>query len=284
MRIGFITQLLWDRYGPFWRRLFEEAGSEVAFADPQAVTELLEDQRTASVSGLSFQLAVAQALALQESDLLVAPSLNAGSESRRGGGQDPWVSDFPGALGTVRGLPPVLGVPAWLAGEQQSLVVETLQQITRDPGRVRRVWDRHRSALKHEPLSEPSWTTAAGRKTVGVVGQPWHLDPLLVGLVTPEGTRAIGQQQIDPFKLREEGSRVDPLMVPTDQEVLGAVRLFSRRGSISALHLIVDETSGSDLWLRERVAKHASKPLTVHRLADLLSGGAPQLLADRETN
>ena len=271
MRLGFVTQLLWHRYGPFWRRLFEEAGVEVHFPEAERVGRNLDDPRIRSVSGLAFRLAVAQALALQDVDLIVAPSLNAGSDSQRGGGQDPWISDFPAALGTIGGLPPVLGVPALPAPEQQSLVIETLQQLTRDPGRVKRVWDRHRSALKHEPLPAPSWTTAAGRRTIGVVGQPWLLGSDLVGLVTPEGVRAIGQGQLDPLLLREEGSRVDPLMIPTDQEVLGAVHLFSRRGSISGIHLIVDETSGADIWLRERAIKQSSKPVEVHSLEGLLS-------------
>ena len=276
MRVGFVTQLLWERYGAFWQRLFEEADVEVHFPEEERVREKLDDPRVRSVPGVSFRLAVAQSLALLQVDLLVAPSLNPGSEARRGGGQDPWIADFPGALATVGGLPPVLGVPALLAPEQQSLVVETLQQLTRDPGRVRRVWDRHRSALKHEAKPAPSWTTAAGRKTIGVVGQPWLVRERLIDQVRPDDVRAIGQGQLDPLLLRDEGARVDPQMIPTDQEVLGAVRLFSRRGSIAELHMIVDESSGADIWLRERALKQAGKPLIVHRLEELL--GAPEEL------
>ncbi|MEX2534014.1 MAG: hypothetical protein WD273_00320 [Trueperaceae bacterium] len=279
MRIGFVTQLLWDRYGAFWHHLFEEIGAEVAVPDSESVPGFLDDSRVTSVPGLAFQLAVAQALTLQECDLLVVPSLNAGSESRRGGGQDPWVSDFPGALGTLRGIPPVLGVPAWLAAGQETLVVESLQQIVRDATRVRRVWDRHRSRLRHEPLSDPGWGTAAGRKTVGVLGQPWLLNDDLASRVAPAEARVIGQHKIDPFRLREEGSRLDPRMIPTDQEALGAARLFSRRGTVSELHLIIDVTSGSDLWLQDRITKHAGKPLVVHSLQEIITDGSFELLA-----
>ncbi|HEX7002834.1 MAG TPA: hypothetical protein VF168_01445 [Trueperaceae bacterium] len=272
MRIGFVTQLLWERYGPFWQRLFEEAGVEVLFPDEEKALASLDDDRVRSVSGASFRLAVAQALSLAQVDLLVAPSLNPASEARRGGGQDPWVSDFPAALGTIGGLPPVLGVPALLAPEQQTLVVETLQQLIRDPGRVRRVWDRHRAALRHEPVPPPSWTTVAGRKTIGVVGQPWLLRSQLVERVAPEGVTAIGQHRLDPLLLREEGERIDPRMIPTDREVLGAVRHFSRRGSVSELHLVIDETSGADIWLRERALKQSAREIVVRPLTELVSG------------
>lgn len=271
MRIGFVTQLLWDRYGSFWERLLEDAGAEVHMPEPGKVKEKLADSRVRTVPGLAFRIAVAQALSLPHVDLLVAPSLNSGSEALRGGGQDPWVSDFPAALGTVGGVPPVLGVPALLDFEQQSLVVETLQQLTRDPGRVRRVWDRHRAGLRHISAPAPSWTTAAGRKTIGVVGQPWLLHPELIRRLTPDEVRSIGQQQLDPLLLREEGARVDAQMIPTDQEVLGALRLFSRRGTVSELHMIVDQSSGADIWLRERALKQAVKPLIIHRLDELLA-------------
>ena len=272
MRVGFLTQLLWDRYGSFWQRLLEDAGVDIHFADEERVREKLKDPRVRAVPGYAFRLAVAQAVALMQVDLLVAPSLNPGSEARRGGGQDPWISDFPGALGTIGGLPPVLGVPALLAPEQQSLVVETLQQLTRDPGRGRRVWDRHRAALRHEPRPQPSWSAPAGAELVGVVGQPWLIRPGLVAKLAVDGARVVSQGQLDPLRLREEGERVDPLMIPTDQEVLGAVRHFSRRGSVARIHMLVDESSGADIWLRERALKQTAKPLKVHRLEELLSG------------
>ncbi|MEX2540456.1 MAG: hypothetical protein WD314_01565 [Trueperaceae bacterium] len=280
MRVGFVTQLLWTRYGKFWRMLLEEAGVEIIMPDREQTLQALESPRVAAVPGLAFKLAVAQAFSLERADVIVAPSLNAGSESQRGGGQDPWVADFPAALATLGGLPPITGVPAWLEPQQETLVIETLQQVARDPGRVRRVWDRHRAGLRVQSIREPAWgRIAAGRGTVGVVGQPWLLDDELVAKVVPDKTDGIGQHRLDPGRLRAEGSRIDPRMTPTDREVLGAARLFSRRGNVDELHLIIDESSGADLWLRDRVAKHGSKALVVHELKALLAGaGAEELL------
>jgi hypothetical protein len=282
MRVGFVTQLLWDRYGRFWRRLLEEAGSEILIPDREQTLLALQSPRVAAVPGLAFRLAVAQAFALERADLIIAPSLNAGSESQRGGGQDPWVADFPGALATMGGLPPVTGVPAWLEPSQETLVIEILQQVARDPGRVRRVWDRHRFGLRGDELKEPSWNKAPGSVIVGVVGQPWLLSDELLAKVVPAGARGIGQHRLDPKSLRQEGARVDPRMTPTDREVMGAVRLFSRRGTVTALHMIVDEGSGPDLWLRDRVSRHATKEVTVHGLSDLLGGAAPEGLLSEE--
>lgn len=279
MRVGFVTQLLWHRYGGFWRRIFEDAGADVLFASSEEVLARLEDRRLAAIPGLSFRLAAAQALVLAGADVIVAPSLNAGSEAQRGGGQDPWIADFPAALGTVGGLPSVLGVPAWLSPDQESLVVSSLQQATRDGALTKRVLGKRRAELRREKPPEPAWGTApAGQSVVGLVGQPWLLTPALLARAAPSDSRVISQQQLDPLTLREQGSRVDPRMIPTDQEVLGAVQLLSRRGSVSELHLIIDESSGSDLWLRDRVAKQTSKKLFVHGLGNLLAGEGPESL------
>jgi hypothetical protein len=277
MRVGFVTQLLWDRYGRFWSRLLEDAGVEILFPDREQTLLELQSPRVAAVPGVAFRLAVAQAFALERADLILAPSLNAGSESQRGGGQDPWVADFPGALATMVGLPPVTGVPAWLEPSQETLAIETLQQVARDPGRVRRIWDRHRAGLHPDTVKETSWSRSpAGGGVVGVIGQPWLLSDELLEMVVPQGVRGISQHRLDPELLREEGSRVDPRMTPTDREVMGAARLFSRRGVVGALHMIVDEGSGPDLWLRDRVSRHATKAVEVHGLSALLGEAGPE--------
>lgn len=283
MRIGFVTQLLWHRYGGFWLRLFEEAGAEILLPDREVAAGFLDDPRVAAVPALSFRLAIAQAFALQEADVIVAPSLNWRDESPRGGGQDPWVADFPGSLGTLGGLPTVLAVPAWLASDQESLVVESLQQVVRDSGSLRRVWTRHKAGLRHDPLREPSWGAGPpGRATVAVVGQPWLLTEALVGRAVPAEARSIPQYLVDPFRLREEGSRVDPKMIASDREVMGAAHLFARRGNVDELHLVVDEGSGADLWLRDRIVKQTNKPTVVHRLRDLLGDEEPGWLLAQE--
>lgn len=274
MRVGFITQLLWERYGGFWARLLEDAGAEVRKPDPERTLALLGDERVSGVPGRAFRLAVAQALALSDCDLVVAPSLNHGSVSQRGGGQDPWIADFPGAVATLGGLPPLLAVPAWLDPAQESLAFGAIQQLSNEPGRARRIWDRHRSGLHHEPLAEPSWgAQAAGGAGAGVLGQPWLVNDEVVNLLLPAASGVVAQHRVDPFRLRGEGSRVDPRLVPTDQEAVGAAHLFSRRGAIRELHLVVDESSGADLWLRDRIRRSTEKPLVTHELRDLLPDG-----------
>lgn len=277
-----MTQLLWNRYGGFWQRLLEDAGAEVLMPDLEQAQAALELPRVAAVPGLALRLAVAQAFSLERADVIVAPSLNAGSESARGAGQDPWIADFPGALATLGGLPPIIGVPAWLAPEQETLVIETLQQVGRDLGRLRRVWDRHRAGLHPERRAEPGWSGPAGRKTVGVLAQPWLLTDELAARATPEGVHMISQHRLDPAVLRQEGARLDPRMTPTDLEALGAARLFSRRGSVSELLMIVDETSGSDRWLHSRVVKNVSKPVAVRKLSELLDQGSASKIAAAE--
>ena len=118
MRVGLITQLLWPRYGDFWTKLLVGAGLEPVYAQDDAVRRALTDPRLGSVPGTAFRLAAAQALAL-DADVIVAPELNPGESATRGGGQDAFIADFPGALvATLGGLPPVLGVPASLVGRR----------------------------------------------------------------------------------------------------------------------------------------------------------------------
>ena len=281
MRIGFVTQLLWDRYGDFWVRLLEDAGAQIEFPDPERTLSLFADDRVKRASGTGLKLAVAQALALAHTDLILAPALNHAAESTRGGGQDPWIADFPAALATTGGLPRVTGVPAWLDAGFKGRVVEILQTVTHDPGSTRRLLDRHRSGLRTGGKPRPRGGDAnppAGALGIAVLGQPWNLVSDVLAVVTPEGAYPLLQNELAPDRLREEGERADPKAIPSDQEVLGAARLLSRRGSVAELHMIVDEESGSDLWLVDRVDRLSHKPVVRRSLAELLEGQPDRLL------
>lgn len=270
MRVGFITQLLWPRYGDFWVKLVAAAGLEPVYASSERVRQSLDDPRLESVPGTAFRLAAAQALALP-ADVIFAPDLNPGESATRGGGQDAFIANFPEALATTfGGLPPVLGIPASLTGEGlESLVVGTLLNLTHDPGLVRRVWERQRSRARAPRLAEPRWrVNPSAGGTVGVVAQPWLLSDVLAQRVA--GSRHfVAQHQLDPEGLRDEGRRVDARVVGTDLEVLGAARLLGRKGSVEALVMIADETSGADAWLVAQVQRHATKPLSVSYLQRL---------------
>src|SRR5690625_1634684 len=127
MRIGFLKTLLYSRYGDFWLALARDAGAEPVFADPEDVLRHNAGNLAAEVPASGFRLATAEALALAHCDIIVVPGLNYGLESTRGGGQDPWVSDFPEALAATSGLRNIFAVPAWLDPSMTDLVVTFLQ-------------------------------------------------------------------------------------------------------------------------------------------------------------
>ncbi len=264
MRVGFITQLLWSRYGDFWVKLVSEAGLTPVYAPDEGVRRHLADARLGAVPGTAFRLAAAQALAL-DADVIFAPELNPGESATRGGGQDPFVADFPEALATtLGGLPPVTGIPSSLTGEGlESLVVSTLLNLTRDPGLVRRTWERLRKQAKAPRLPEPRWRVRPSEGgTVGVLGQPWLLNDTLVRRVVGE-SHPVSQHQLEPTLLRDEGRRVAERLVSTDLEVLGAARFLGRKGSVERLIVIADETVSADAFLVTQVKKLVYKPLSV---------------------
>lgn len=264
MRVGFITQLLWPRYGDFWTKLVSGAGLEPVYAPSDRVRRALADPRLNGVPGTAFRLAVAQALAL-DADVIFAPDLNPGESATRGGGQDAFIANFPETLATtIVGLPPVVGIPVSLSeAGLEGLIVSTLLKLTHDAGLVRRVWERQRSAARAPRLPELKWRVLpSGGGRVGVVGQPWLLSDALVQRATGE-SHAVSQHQLEPDLLREEGRRADDRLVGTDTEVLGAARFLGRKGSVERLLMIADETSGTDAWLVSQVQKTVYKPFSV---------------------
>jgi hypothetical protein len=273
MRIGFVTRLLWDRYGRFWRRLVEAAGADVVLPDPERVAAAAADRRLDAVSGRAFREAAGQALALSGVDRLVVPELNPGYEGSRGSAQDPFVADFPGALAqVVPGLPPLVAVPADLAApDLESRAVALLTAVAPSHGAIRRVWETHRADAKPvRPAGLPG--AGAERRTIALVGQPWHLDEALRVRLERGGERLLSAHQLAPRDLREEGWRADPELAPTDAEALGAVRRFARRGDVRALRMPVDPDSGADAWLARKARAWSRRPLETVPLA---GDGAP---------
>lgn len=270
MRVGFVTQLLWNRYGPLWRRLVTDVGAEVVL--PPNEPNSTHHVRLEQIPGLAFRLAAAQALALADCDLLIVPDLNPAADSPRGGGQDPWIASFPEALpNAVSGLPPLIPVPAGSSGDLEGLVIETLFRLSRDAAAVRRSWQRHRSAATapSRPLRWPA--AAAGVRTVALVCQPWLSSDALAAAVLGDSpdTRVLAQHTIDPQSLRREGERLDQELIATDLEVLGAARLFSRRAGVDEVRAVIDHESGADVWLARRIETSIRKPFTRVALQDL---------------
>jgi len=274
VRVGFVTQLLWHRYGPFWQQLAEAAGAETVLPTLEGVQGALRDAAVQAVPGAAFRLAAAQAVSLAEDvDLLVVPKLIRESDVSRGAGQDPWIADFGGALrSTVPGLPPFTAVQADLDPGVESAAVAFLQGLTREAVQVGRIWGRVRTQAKPYRPAPVTWNYRPGElATVALLGQPWLLNDELAAAVAGEGEHVVSQHRLDPQELREEGHRADPQLVDSDAEVLGAARLAARRSAVSRLRLIVDAGAGSDAWLARRVEKTVHKAVQVISLQDALA-------------
>ena len=281
MRVGFITQLLWSRYGELWTKLVAGVDAEPVMPDAERVMRTMNDRRLEGIPGTAFRLAAAQALALHDTDLIIAPDLNPNEESTIGGGQDAWIASFPEALATtLSGLPSVVGVPASLDGNLETVAISTLHGISRDASQVRRVWERNRSLTRPTRQPEPRWEVRPSeRETVGLVGQPWLLSDALSERIASDERHVVSQQQLERTVLREEGRRVDARFIGTDAEVVGAARFLGRKGSVTRLIMILDRTSGTDLWLRERVERVVHKPMLVRFLDEVLE--PQELLANQ---
>lgn len=282
MRIGFVTQLLWERYGPFWKKLLADAGAEIVMPDPGRVRSLLSDARLDPVPALAFRIAVAQALVLVDADLVVVPDLAGEEEVDRGSGQDPWIANLSYTLrATVGGLPRLLPVPAQLSPAVEGRAVEILHQFTRDPVQVRRVWDRNRVLARPPQRRDLPQVPMSDRCSVGVLGQPWLLGPPLLRILEAEGISLVAQSQFAPESLRSEGGRLEMALLPTDCETLGAALLLSRRGDVERL-MVVQDRSGADGWLLRAIRRLSHKPVIGRLLSELPGGGVDPLLASGE--
>lgn|GEM_PF-581477 len=285
VQVGFVTQLLWSRYGALWMRLARDAGAEVRVADVDAVREALGDPRLAAITPVVFRLAAAQAAALGDVDVLLVPDLHAGAAGEdagagrlgRGASADPWIADFPDALrAAIAGLPPLVPVPATLGPGIEGAAVTALQNLLHDAHAVRRIWARRRAEARPPRPRPPRWTLLPGeRRTVGLLGQPWLLSDGLAARSADEGDHVVAQHRLDPGQLLEEASRLEETLAPTDAEVLGAARLFDRRGGVDRVRFLVDRGSGADAWLADRLRALLRKPLEVRYLQDVLGDADP---------
>jgi hypothetical protein len=279
MRVGFIKQLLWERYGQVWQNLLSGVETDILEATPDKTLQQFESVPT-DISGLSFKLAVAEALALGEADLLIVPDLNPSETVQRGSGQDPWIASFPEALQRIAGLPPIVKVPATLEANLEPLILETLLSVKRDPAKVRLVYERNLPNLKAKRYTEPRWTKLPGQQeTAAVIGQPWLVTSQVLALLNFSETHLVSQQQLSPASLKDEAKRLEQRLIATDAEVLGAAHFFNRKGTVDKLFMMVDNTSGADVWLEKQVRKMVSKPLEVVYVQDLLAGDISRLLS-----
>lgn len=278
MRVGFVTRLLWDRYGPFWRRLLSSVGADVVLPEAEEVARWADDDRLDAVSGVAFREAAAQAIALAACDRIVVPHLNPGYEGARGSAQDPFVADFPGALAQViPGLPGLLAVPAELNLDRiEGRAIEVLTLVAPSSAQVPRAWQTHRADARppRAPGLPPDVAGGASR-TVALIGQPWHLAPKAERRYGARAERLVAASRFAPGELREEGWRIDPKLAPTDAEALGAARRLGRRPGVDRVRMIVDRSSGADAWLERRAREQVRHRFEVVELAPDASPSGP---------
>jgi hypothetical protein len=283
VRVGFLTHLLWDRYGPFWETLVRSVGAEVVHADRNEVVARLADARVSEADALVFKLAIAASLALDDVDCLVVPQLLVEDGTSRGAAQDPWIAALPMMLErSVPGLPAVVGVPVRLDGEIETLAVSFLRRLTGDVGAIRRAWSTHRLEVR-PPRRPATAATPAGVLSSALLGSPWWATERVLAATPFAGEPSVGPWQFPPEVLREEGLRSDPKLADSDAEALGALRRLARSGSIGRLRWLTDENSGSDAWLLRRARGLVGERLevvSVQQLGDaahwasvLLGGG-----------
>ena len=80
-------------------------------------------------------------------------------------GKTRWVANFPEALATsMRGLPRIIGVPAYLDMELEPFILETLHHFGADSVTTKRVWERNRPSLKPQRYTEPTLAVTLFRK------------------------------------------------------------------------------------------------------------------------
>ena len=112
------------------RLLDADAARGATRAEAAAAFQRLPAERIPSAS---FMLAAAQAQALAECDLVVLPRLNPESSSQRGGAQDRWIADLPGALrSAVPALGETLAVAAYPDPAIESVAVSLLHRLLGD--------------------------------------------------------------------------------------------------------------------------------------------------------
>lgn len=275
MKVGFITQLLWRRYGEFWQNVAVAAEYEPVFPTMESTLELLGTPDLQHIRSVSFRIAAAQALALaDDAQLIVVPDVSLGVREPRGAGENPWI----GALGdslavTFPELPPLFSVPAALGAVAEPSVLQFLQDGLFEPASVKVAWSRLRAPLyePHVVRGDPFAKAANDPLFTGVLGQPWLFNDAVIAAAEEHFGPIVPQTALAPAALVAEGERVlDRPLLPTDVEVLGAARLFARRAAVGNIALIVDPLSSADAWLQRRVQHIIGDRLHVVNLTELL--------------
>ena len=267
MRVGFLTPILWDRYGPFWQRLVAAVGAEPVLPEPEAVLSAAETITPAD--GRLPWLARATLRALADVDAVVVPRLLPSGVQGGGSAQDPWVADLPALLERAEpGAATLIAVPAETGPEVEGAVIPVLTRLQPDAGRVRRAWAQHRSEALRPWRPAPVAPARADGRRIALVGAPWWCVDALARHLTAPGETLVGQHASDPAELRAEGRRWNRVLNDVDAEVLGGVRRFARRSDVAAVRMITDDAAMADAWWSRRARGLAAERVELTTLAD----------------
>ena len=269
MRVGFLTTISWDRYGPFWHQLLSSVGVDVVLPEADAVVEAGASLDPAD--GLLGWLARATLRSLDEADLVVVPRFLPEGVGGPGSSQDPWVADLAAVLARAEpAAPGLVTVPAETGLEVEHDVIPLLTRVQPDAGKVRRAWAQHRSDGLRPWRPASAAAPPTGGRRVALAGAPWWCQPRLAAALTGPGEVLLGQHQLDPADLRAEGRRWRADLNDVDAEVLGAVRRFSRRADVDAVRLVVDGAGMADGWLARRARALADDRVEVTTLDSVM--------------
>lgn len=268
MRIGAPHYLLFSRYADLWRNLLAGIDVEWLELEPQQLQHALDSspllKGLEQVAGVNFQLAMLELQLFQEVDALLIPELNPQHESRKGSGQNPWIASLADMVQLqFPRLPKLLRVPAQqaLAREYlEPLVTRQLMSMIGNAALVRRSWERQRLQASKKVVLEAVLWQAADKKTVVLLAQPWLLNDLpldwqklLQNHYPAENYHILQQNHFDPTQLRQEGWGLEPKLLASDAEVLGAARWLGRKPEVTQLIFLSDETQPSDAWLARKL-------------------------------
>lgn len=269
MRVGLLSTISWDRYGPIWQQLLTAAGVDVVMPEADAVVEA--GAAIDPGDGLLAWLARATLRSLDQVDVVVVPRLLPEGLGGPGSAQDPWVADLAGVLARAEtGAPALVTVPAETGPAVEHDVIPLLTRLQPDAGAMRRAWAQHRvAALRPWRPASAAPPVAAGRR-VALAGPPWWCQERLAPSLARAGEVLVGQHQIDPTDLRAEGRRWRADLNDVDAEVLGAVRRFARRADVDAVRLVVDAAAMADAWLTRRARSVADDRLEVVELGSIM--------------
>ena len=283
MQIALLNHFLWERCGKNWQHFVRALDAQAVVLETAIEGAQLEHPDIARLPGTHLQRAAAEAISLAVSsrcDAIIVPDINFGSNSNKGAGQDPWIAAFPDSLAKhFPFLPPIIGVPAHndlSPAELETFVYHQFINMASDTASLRRAWSRCKNYFlsKQQPLQLKN--ARQGKSYTAIIGQAWYFSSDVKEALRRHYEDVVFQDEWDSSSLSQLGLRLEDKLIRSDSEALGAGRFLSNKGVVSKIICLVDDVSGSDLWLLKRLNKHVHKGVEALSLQTLLSNTSLQ--------